>query len=231
MSPEEKAAFKVHLKATVTSEAMEQLVKTKLQKGQSIILDISSSRICPVGFATYSNSNVPTTPLYRAVLNVVEETFFEEMHPFFFQGAHKDIEVAKFAKYAWANPNVVVELTRIFDGKLALDKDGYVARSDQDVVDKIKYVKNQVAQMAGENRLFGGKNDFVKRLEWFAHKNPGFGIKIAKYTAGCLVVAAVIGGIYHCCCSKSDEKDDEEAGVDQKTIHNDDAQDASISTK
>ena len=222
MSPEEKVEFKRQLKAAGTSQEMERLVQAKLQPGQSLLLGISSSRISPVGFATYSNSDVPITPLYRAILNAVEETFFEEMHPFFFQGANKDTELAKFPRYAWAHPRVAAELTRIFNVKLALDKDGYVARSDRDVADRVKYVKNRVAEVSGENRLLGGKNDLSQRLLWFAHNNPGIGIKIVKYAGIGVFVAVVTGGIYYWYTSKSDEQDDEE---------NDDAQDASVSTK
>jgi hypothetical protein len=222
MSPEEKAEFKAQLKAAGTSLEMERLVQAKLQPDQSILLDINSSRLGPVGFATYSNSNEPITPLYRAIVNAVEETFFEEMHPFFFQGANKDTELAKFPRYAWANPRVAAELTRIFDVKLALDKDGYVARSDQDVVERVKYVKNRVAEVSGENRLLGGKNDLSQRLQWFAHNNPGFGIKIVKYAGIGVLVAAVTGGIYYWYTSKSNEQaDDEDNEADQETIKND----------
>jgi hypothetical protein len=70
----------------------------------------------------------------------------------------------------------------------------------------------------GENDLLGGKNDFVKRLEWFAYKNPGFGVRVAKYTVGGLAVVAVIGGIYYCWIQKSDDQNDEDGVDGQESI-------------
>jgi|GEM_PF-2578832 len=224
MSPEEKAAFKGQLKAAQTSAEMEQLVRAtgKLQPSQAVKLNISTSEICPVGFLTETNDMVtPDSDLFRAVTNAVEEVFFEEMHPFIYTHGRgdADAEAAKFAKYEWANKNVVKGVQGIFGAKVVHEmgpRDNHGATDPAHLQHQFQYVKNQIAQLTGENDLLSGKNDFVKRLEWFARKNPGFGVKIAKYTVGGLVVGAVLGGIYYW-VTKSDKKADEANEDEQDT--------------
>lgn len=234
MSPDEKAEFKRQLKATQTSAEMEQVVRVtgKLQLSQAVRLNISASQICPVGFLTETNDMItPDSDLFRAVTNTVEEVFFEEMYPFIFTRGRVDIdtEAAKFAKYEWANKNVVKGVQGIFGAKVVHEmgpKDGHGATDPAHLQHQFQYVKNQIAQLMGENDLFGGKNDFVKRLEWFAHKNPGFGVKIAKYTGCGLLAIAVISGISYCWFAKSDDQHKKETEDGQESINNDDGQDA-----
>jgi hypothetical protein len=217
MSPNEKTEFKRQLKAAQTSAAMEQVVRVtgRLQPSQAVKLNISASEMCPVGFFTKTNDMVtPDSDLFRAVNNAVEEVFFEEMHPFIYTSGRVDVdaEAAKFAKYEWADKNVVKGVQGIFGAKVVHEmgpRGNNGATEPAHLQHQFQYVKNQIAQLTGENRLWGGKNDFAKRLEWFVHKNPGIGVKVAKYTVGGLAVVALLGGVYYYWTSKSDTQDEE----------------------
>ncbi len=230
MSQQEKAEFKRQLKAANTADEMRQVVQTKLQKGQKIKLNFDNfANRRPVYFTPESKGEI--TPLLQATCTAVEEVFFEEMHPLVFEQADYDTELAKFAKYAWAEGSTESILRGIFKVKKQLDKDGRVFRSDQDKLPKFQYIKNRVAQVSGENRLFGGKNDFSKRLAWSADKTLEgiiFSSKATQYMVGGIIAVVVLGGIYYRYFAKSDAQDDE---ADQEDIKNDDAQDVSVSTE
>ncbi len=234
MSPDEKIEFKRQLKAAKTSHEMRKVLNTKLQKGQKIVLksDNFTSRL-RIYFTSETPGEVLYTPLLRSVCSAVDEVFFEEMHPFFFEQEDEKIALTKLEKYTWAEGNIVGIFGSIFKIKKQLDKDGRVFRSDEDKLPKFQFIKNRVAEVSGENRLFGGKNDFSKRLAWSADKTLEsilFSSKTTKYTVGGIIAVVVIGGIYYC-ATKSEKQSEEENEAEQETINNDDAQDASGSTK
>ena len=205
-----KTQLKVQLKALKTSEEMEQLVKSHLSQGIEISLDLSSNNII-----YFNITEDPRDNKGPFVVKAVEEAFFEEMYPFLFGGANKDVEAAKFSKYAWANEDVVLEVGNIFTQKLMQDKSTLLAGTkyvlSDAMVDRIRYLKNKVAEFTGENNLLTGKNDLMQRFEFFVEPPFSLGNTIAPYAVGGVVAATVGSGIYYYCKGQSDKKNNKAA--------------------
>ena len=198
---------------------MEKLVKTNMKVNTSLILCIDTANFQPGVFKVRVGNilfnHVLVGPAIRAncgprasdVISAIEEVFYEEMHPFIFDGAPLDQEVAKFKKYEWANEDVRQNIRGIFIFK---GFDGPIPQ----IPEFFKSVSDRVAQVSGENNLIFGKNDFEKRIEGFLQKKQ-LDANAIKYIGIGVLVTVVIGSIYRWYTAKSDEQDAEE-GSEQR---------------
>lgn len=115
MSPEEKVTFKAQLKVARTSDEMEQIVKNKRQGFRLFCIEFSNNLLEPLKFQKKYNND----PIEVDVIRVVQECFYEEMQPLTANGPiAEDVKngmLARYQRYIWLNPEVVNELTNIFD--------------------------------------------------------------------------------------------------------------------